>query len=504
MRIDELIRNTPDPRGQPLVELVRGSAPTEILDITEDSRDVAPGTLFVARRGGSHDGRRFIPDAIGRGAAAVLTDRPAPEVDEQVAVLLAEDVPLAASARAERFFGDPSRRLTLIGVTGTNGKTTTAFLVRHLLNHAGRRCGLMSTVLVDDGRESAPASLTTPPGIEISRALGRMVANGCDAAVMETSSHALHQGRTAALRFAIAAFSNLSGDHLDYHASMTEYAEAKAILFDSLDADGVAIVNADDPVSERMLRSTRARTMRVGLEADRTDCRAEILGIDPGGTDVAFHTPRGAFELRLPLVGAHNVANALLAAAIVAEAGLDDDAIRAGLAACAAPPGRLEPVTTPDDPFAVLVDYAHTDAALANVLRAVRGIVPGGGRLVLVFGCGGDRDRTKRPRMAQAACHFADRIIVTSDNPRTEDPERIVEDILEGVDADSRPRTEAIVDRRQAIHRAIETGRAGDVVLIAGKGHEDYQIIGETKHPFDDRQVAREALEAVRGSAVSA
>lgn len=501
MRVAELIADCPGIGPLPEKGSVGG---VEISSIAEDSRQVRPGALFIARPGTKTDGRAFLADAVARGAVAVLSDPTLaiPGAKAQPLVIPAVDVPLAAAHLAERFHGNPSRALHLVGITGTNGKTTTAFLVQQLLGAAGTRCGLIGTVLVDDGATRTPAELTTPSAIDLSVTLARMVANGCAAAAMECSSHALHQRRTAGLRFAVGMFTNLTGDHLDYHGSMEAYADAKAILFDGLDDSATAVVNVDDPASARMVRTCRARVLRCSVRDSRAEFFGHVDEIDPTGVALRLSAPWGMSRLHLPLTGVHNAMNALEAAAAAHALGVAGDTIVAALSRAKAPPGRLEPVTAVDDPFSILVDYAHTDDALDNVLRALRAVVPPSGRLRVVFGCGGDRDRTKRPRMAAVAARLADEIVVTSDNPRTEDPEAIVDEIMTGFDGDAtaghrRPNVERvsrIVDRADAIEHVVGSARPGDVILIAGKGHEDYQIVGTVKRPFDDRIVAREAL----------
>lgn len=482
----------------------------EIVGLAEDSRAVTPGVLFIARAGTKQDGRAFVADAIARGAAAVLTEGEGAEArasgsgEAPVALLASADVPLASARIAERFFGNPSRALDLVGITGTNGKTTTAYLVQQFVKATGKRCGLIGTVAIDDGLHSRSATLTTPDAISLSRALRQMVTNGCSACVMEASSHALVQKRTAGLEFAVGIFTNLTGDHLDYHGSMEAYAAAKAILFTGLSSTSTAIVNSDDPASVEMLRECRARVIRCSIRDPAAECFAHLDALGPGFVSARWTTPWGVKLIRLPLTGLHNLMNAMQAAAGAWALGVAGEAIDAALERCTAPPGRLEPVTTADDPFAVLVDYAHTDDALDNVLRALRALVPPEGRLRVVFGCGGDRDRTKRPRMAAIACRHADEVIVTSDNPRTEDPAQIVEEILAGVPADRRDRTQRCVDRGDAIRGAVHSLQPGDVLLIAGKGHEDYQIIGTTRRPFDDREVARTALAERRTECSSA
>ena len=509
MRLSDLLASCPS-----VVLASQGDPQTEILSLTEDSRTVAPGALFVARAGRRSDGRAFIADAVGRGAAAVLLEAqqgpphgpgtPAaldlgalPAGARRQPALLTPrgtSLELASARLAESFHGRPSHALQLVGVTGTNGKTTTTFLIQQMLRAAGERCGLIGTVVTDDGSAARPSELTTPSAIEISATLARMVANGCQAAAMECSSHALHQGRTAGLRFAVAVFTNLTGDHLDYHGTMEAYADAKAILFRELEPSAVAVVNGDVAWTSRVLEGCRATILRCSLRDPGADFFAHLESLDPGCTVAAVSAPWGRFRLRLPLVGLHNLMNALEAAASVHALGVPGAVIERALSTCAAPPGRLEPVVVPGAPCTVLVDYAHTDDALENVLRAIRSLVPAGARLHVVFGCGGDRDRTKRPRMAAVAARLGDEVVVTSDNPRTEDPAAIVAEILAGVPAGTRSRVRAIVDRAAAIEEAIEDARPGDVVVIAGKGHEDYQIVGTVKRPFDDRLVARAAL----------
>ena len=321
-----------------------------------------------------------------------------------------------------------------------------------------------------------------------------MVDHGCRACAIEASSHALHQGRTAGLTFAAGVFTNLSGDHLDYHGSMDAYLAAKAKLFRAVGDEGWVVVNADDPASAAMLAQFGGRVITTSLTDERAACFAEVGALTSRSTQARLAGPWGEFMVQLPIVGWHNVANALQAAAVVHQLGVNGDALLEGLAHCAAPPGRLEPVSGELDQITVLVDYAHTDDALDNVLRAVRPLVPEAARLIAVFGCGGDRDATKRPRMAGVACRWADAIIVTSDNPRTEDPQAIIDDILNGVPAEKRGHCRVEVDRAEAIHRAIAEAQPGDVVLIAGKGHERYQIIGSARRPFDDRTVANQAI----------
>ena len=491
----DLIRDLP-------VRLIRGDAAICIGGLTDDSRLVSPGDLFVARSGLRVEGLKYVARAIDGGAAAVLTSD-APHLPESVCALHADDPGRVLADLAERFFGSPSRRLDLIGITGTNGKTTTASLAQQILLHAGRRCGLIGTIEIDDGARRTPAELTTPGCVEFSRLLGRMAGNGCTACVSEVSSHALQQHRVSGHRFAAGVFTNLTGDHLDYHGTMEAYAAAKARLFESLDADAFAIVNADDPASNCMLDQCRARVLRCTTSGGDAECRASIFDSAIAGTQLEMDGPWGGMTVRLPLVGRHNACNALEAAAVAWALGVPSDTIQSALEHCTSPQGRLEPVMSAESDMTVLVDYAHTDDALDNVLRALRPLIPDGRRLRVVFGCGGDRDRTKRPRMARVACRWADDVIITSDNPRTENPRSIVDEILSGVPHDCLGRTCAEVDRRAAIRLAIDRSESGDVVLIAGKGHETYQILGTIKHPFDDRQEARKALALRRERAIA-
>jgi UDP-N-acetylmuramoyl-L-alanyl-D-glutamate--2,6-diaminopimelate ligase len=486
MLLEDLIR------GLPITVHGANAAGVRIAGVTEDSRRVEPGWLFVARQGTKRDGGAFIAQAIERGAAAVLASGPT----GVPTALDCQDPAAMGATLAERVHGSPSSHLGLMGVTGTNGKTTVAWLVRQLMNASGRRCGLIGTIEIDEGTGGHPADLTTPAAEDISGSLARMLGNGCKAAAMEVSSHALDQHRAAGLVFRAAVFTNLSGDHLDYHGSMDAYGDAKAKLFERLGRDALAIVNADDPASERMLRDCKAPMLRCSMRG-RGDATVRVVaeGLE---SRITMAGPWGEVGAQLSLVGDHNAMNALQAVAAAHHLGLARDAIQAALPTLAAPPGRLEPVTVSGvEGPRVLVDYAHTDDALEKALMAVAGR-KGEGKLWVVFGCGGDRDRTKRPRMGAVAGRLADRVVVTSDNPRTEEPRSIVDQVLAGVPADVW--TASDPDREAAIRLAIAQADANDVVVIAGKGHEDYQIVadgagGTRKRDFDDRIIARVALE---------
>lgn len=480
----------------------------EITSITEDSRTVRPGALFIARPGATFNGRDFIQDAVEAGASAVLTgERLVEPLAGDRAALATGDVSLAAARLAERFFGEPGSALELIGVTGTNGKTTVAHLVREILCAVGSPCGFIGTTGVADVEEMAPATMTTPGPIELSRMLAKMRDAGCGTAAIEVSSHALHQRRTAGLRFGVGVFTNLSGDHLDYHGDMDAYASAKALLFESLDPDAMAIVNADDAASARMIEKCAAPALLCSLNesesvASPEHCFAAEMEFTIDGLRADLVGPWGAMSVKAPLIGRHNAMNLLQAAAACHALGLARASIKDGIGSVTAPPGRLEPVAPPRGATGprVFVDYAHTDDALAKTLDALRPLAPSGGRLIVVFGCGGDRDRTKRPRMGRIVAERADFAFITSDNPRTEDPEAIIDQIAAGASETLRARIQRNADREEAIGAAICEAGPADVVVIAGKGHEDYQILpdgrgGVTRRRFVDREAAASALE---------
>lgn len=494
MKLSQLIANVDG------VSALDSGDPT-VLSVTDDSRQVAPATLFIARNGSKGDGADHIADAVARGAVAVCIDaavdvkraRAACGAREGVAIIVAQDANRAAPALAQSFHGFPSRSMRVIGITGTNGKTTIAFLAQHLITQAGVKCGLLGTVLTDDGATREQAELTTPGGTELAALFARMVRNQCACAVMEVSSHALDQGRVDGIKFAVAVFTNLTGDHLDYHQTMLSYGAAKAKLFRTLDAGSIAVVNADDSAYAQMVAGCGARVLRCSARDVSAECFVEVTRVALSGMRLRLRGPWGDLEVDLAALGGHNAMNALQAAAAAWSVGVDANSLAQGLAGAISPPGRLELVTSAQSPFAVLVDYAHTDDALLNVLTAVRPVVSDG-RLIVVFGCGGDRDRTKRPRMARTAATHADHVIITSDNPRTESAQAIIDEIATGIPKDCAATVEQQCDRALAIRSAIAIARAGDLVLIAGKGHEDYQIIGKQKFPFDDRNEARAAL----------
>ncbi len=450
----------------------------------------------MAVRGRGSDGHDFIDKAVAAGAAAVIVDRDVPIPPGPVR-LRVEDTREALAHLAAAWFGlrgEPSGRapLSLVGVTGTNGKTTVAWWLRSILAADGRRPALIGTIEYDLLADKTSAPLTTPGSLELSGHLATARDAGASDAIVEVSSHALQQRRCDGLTFAAAVFTNLSGDHLDYHGTMERYADAKRRLFTLLAPDAPAIVNLDDALGAALARELPGKVISYALEAPGADATARIMKMDLRGTEVSLACGSFSVRVTLALLGRHNVENAL-AAAVTAEAlGVDRASIRAGLEGLRYVPGRLERVEPEGCAFTVLVDYAHTDAALASALAALRPLTPG--RLICVFGCGGDRDRSKRPRMGSAVAGSADVAYVTSDNPRGESPQRIIDDILPGFPPAGRCRVNVCVDRRRAIQTAIEGARPGDTVLIAGKGHEEYQQVGDRVLPFSDAEIARACL----------
>lgn len=458
----------------------------DIRGVTCDSRNVRAGWLFVAIPGTKENGAEYVADAVGRGAAAVVCEGTAPEV--KVPVCVVKDARAALSDLAARFYQEPTERINVIGVTGTNGKTTTTFLVRSILEAAGEKPGLLGTIEYSIAGKAIPSPMTTPPADDLQRMFWEMANAGCRSAVMEVSSHSLVQQRVRGVRFAAGIFTNLTRDHLDYHKTHEEYLNAKGILFRQLAPRAVAALNADDPASAIYAAETKGHVVLYGLKKP-AEITAEVDSVTFGGTNLRLKLGAETVPVRSRLIGTHNVYNMLSAAAACWKMGYDADAIRTGLEAMTAVPGRLESVDAGQD-FAVLVDYAHTDDAMRNVLSCVRPLLRG--RLILVFGCGGDRDRGKRPRMGRVADEMSDSVVITSDNPRSEEPLDIIREVAEGF-ASRKYLIEP--DRRKAIRLAITMAKKDDAVLIAGKGHENYQIFKDGPRPFDDRQVAREILE---------
>jgi UDP-N-acetylmuramoyl-L-alanyl-D-glutamate--2,6-diaminopimelate ligase len=477
----------------------------EVADISHDSRTVQPGTLFVAVRGFHSDGHRFIAQAVERGAMAVVAEAGDDAASRAgIPQIIVVDSRKALALLAGNFFGHPSSRLSLVGVTGTNGKTTTTYLVKSIIEAAGSSAGLIGTIEYRIGDRRCPAPNTTPESLELQRFLAEMAGAGVKYCVMEVSSHALELGRTEGCIFAAAAFTNLTQDHLDFHRTMDAYFLAKLRLFTGLARHQQAVVNLDDDRAADIIGSTRATVITTGLSRRAAIRPSGEIGHGIKGLSFVVETPRGPVKVQSPLVGRHNVYNILTAIGIATALGLGTGAIEEGIRAMKTVPGRLEKVEA-GQPYGVVVDYAHTEDALVRLLDAVGEIAAG--RIITVFGCGGDRDRTKRPRMGAAALQGSDIVIVTSDNPRSEDASAILSEIEAGMGEGARVSTPdqigprpgrtpylMIPDRRQAIAIAVRLARPGDVVVLAGKGHEDYQIIGSTKLHFDDREVAREEI----------
>lgn len=472
-----------------------GLVATDVTGVCSDSREAQPGHVFVALPGSKMSGAAFAADAVRRGAVAVVAERDADIGDVAVPVIRVADARAAVARLARGFHGlgriQAQGRFPVVGVTGTNGKSTFAFMVRALLQRAGRRPAMLGTIEYDLVGRKVDAALTTPDAVTLTRHLVEAAGHGADSAVMEVSSHALDQRRTDGIRFATAVFTNLTQDHLDYHGTLEHYRDAKRRLFEQLDRDGTAVLNAHDPNCDYMAAACRGRVLRFGLDS-RADVRGGILQADIGGGTFVLEFEGRQVTVRTPMVGRHNILNALAAAAAGLSLGLELEVIVDGIARLNNVPGRLERVDTSSLGFDIFVDYAHTDDALRNVLSAVRPLTRG--RLWCVFGCGGDRDPFKRPLMARAVTQGADRFVITSDNPRTEDPLKILQDIERGVASADRGRGTTIADRREAIQHAIERLEPGDALIIAGKGHENYQILGTQKIHFDDAEVAREAV----------
>lgn len=471
-----------------------GSGTGSITDVTHDSRQARSGALFVAIKGGTMDGHRFIDEVMRRGAVGIISESE-PPTSFAGAWLQVKDARIALARAADLVNDHPSHDLALVGVTGTNGKTTTTYLCFALAQAAGIKPAMLTTVEYRIGETSEPAVRTTPEASDTNRFLRRAVNDGCKVGVMEASSQAIDLHRCDGLRFKVAIFTNLTRDHLDYHLAMENYFDAKKKLFDGRlgEPPGSSIINIDDEWGSSLANELRDRGQRVLTtslvgEADLTASNIEVSLIR--GTSFTFTSKAGTVDISSPLVGKPHVYNMLTAAGAALELGLSLDAITNGFSTCTGAPGRFERVPHDGD-FAVIVDYAHTDDALLNTLQTARELTEG--RIITVFGCGGDRDRSKRRPMGEIAGNYSDLVIVTSDNPRNEDPLKIISEITAGISPTKTP-FEVCSDRREAIQRAILVAKPGDVVIIAGKGHENYQIIGQDKFDFDDRKVAAEAL----------
>jgi UDP-N-acetylmuramoyl-L-alanyl-D-glutamate--2,6-diaminopimelate ligase len=503
MELDELLR------ASGVAAEMRGDGSVEIRDLAYDSRRVAEGTLFFCFAGEKTDGHDFAPTAVEAGAVALIVERP---LDLEVPQAQVEDARAAMAPIAAAFNGDPTSELTVVGITGTNGKTTTAFLVRHLLEAAGTRCGLLGTVQQVVGGQVEEVERTTPEAIDLQRTFDRMLEAGDGACAMEVSSHALVLHRADAIQFAVKVFTNLSQDHLDFHADMEDYFAAKRLLFSSEGGTplielegGISVLNLDDPYGQRLAEELTSGSggdcITYSASGGAADLSASDVAFDASGSRFLCTTPEGEIEVHIPLPGDFNVSNALAALSVAHALGLDLGDSAGALATAEQVPGRFESIDE-GQAFGVIVDYAHTPDSLENVLAAARRLTRG--RLISVFGCGGDRDTEKRPLMGRAGAELSDVAVVTSDNPRSEQPDAIIEQIRKGIPES--PNAEVVVeaDRRAAIALALARAGEGDEVVIAGKGHEQGQEFeGGRKIPFDDRDVAREELRKLKTSAAT-
>lgn len=482
------MRSVRDLTGRAGIVSVKGDTGTMISDISFDSRKVGPGTLFVAVRGTKSDGHDFIPAAVSSGASAVVCERLPENPTEGVCWILTDDSARALGVVASEFFGNPSSSLKLTGITGTNGKTTIATLLYRVFSGLGYKCGLFSTVCNYIVNKELPATHTTPDPVELNRTLAEMLKAGCDYVFMEVSSHAVDQKRIAGLQFAGGIFTNLTHDHLDYHKTFDNYLKAKKEFFDSLPGSAFALVNNDDKNGKVMVQNCRASKYSFSTKG-LADFRCTVLEQDFSGMSLRIQGK----DVWTRFIGDHNASNLLAVFSAASILGAEDEEVLRILSELRSVPGRLELVEGPGG-ISCLVDYAHTPDALRNVISAVNRIRPGDRQLITVVGAGGDRDRAKRPHMASITAEGSTKVILTSDNPRTEDPEKILDDMEAGITPDMRRKVLRITSRREAIKTAVMLAVPGDVVLVAGKGHENYQEINGVKHHFDDREELRAAL----------
>ncbi|HEU5139822.1 MAG TPA: UDP-N-acetylmuramoyl-L-alanyl-D-glutamate--2,6-diaminopimelate ligase [Bacillales bacterium] len=468
-----------------------------ITSVETDSRNVRKGSLFVCISGARFDGHQFVDQVAESGAAAVVTDHP---VQTSIPVVVVSDTRRASAVLADAFYGQPTKQFHLVGVTGTNGKTTTTHLIEKIFADSGKKTGMIGTIgMTVSGQplEMQSTTPTTPEAVTLQQGFSEMVSRKVDTAVMEVSSHALELGRVHGCDFNVAVFTNLSQDHLEFHSTMEDYFRAKSLLFSQLgntyDRNKVnaAVINADDRRADDLIKVTAAQVVTYGIER-KADIRAEEVELSEKGTRFSLVSPFGRTDIQLKLIGLFNVYNALAAAAASLLSGLSLSQVKASLEEAGGVPGRFE-VIDEGQPFTVIVDYAHTPDSLENVLATVQQFAKG--RIFAVIGCGGDRDRTKRPIMAQKSVEYADISVFTSDNPRSEEPEAIIHDMEDGVRGE---RFVSISDRTEAIHYAVEEADPGDIIVIAGKGHETYQILGDRVIDFDDREKAREAIRKIQ------
>ena len=479
MRLNELLKNI-----KPIQ--IWGDVNTDISGINIDSRKIEPGHLFVAMKGTQVDGHQFIPKALDLGATAILCENLPDVRKDGVTYIQVESTEDAVGKVATLFFGNPTEKLKLVGVTGTNGKTTIATLLYNMFRKLGYKCGLLSTVCNYIEGEAIPTTHTTPDPIELNALLGKMVEAGCQYAFMECSSHAIHQKRIGGLKFAGGIFTNLTRDHMDYHKTVENYRNAKKAFFDGLPKSAFAITNADDKNGMVMVQNCKAQIKTYSTRS-MADFRARILECHFEG----MYLEIDGREVGVQFIGKFNVSNLLAVYGTAIMLGQKPEDVLVVLSTLKSVSGRLEPIHSPEG-YTAIVDYAHTPDALENVLKAIHEVLNGKGRVITVCGAGGNRDKGKRPLMAQEAVKQSDKVIITSDNPRFEEPQDIINDMLAGLDKQQMKNVVSIVDRKEAIRTACMMAEKGDVILIAGKGHEDYQEIKGVKHHFDDKEVVKE------------
>jgi UDP-N-acetylmuramoyl-L-alanyl-D-glutamate--2,6-diaminopimelate ligase len=482
MRLKELLKNIKPTQ-------VVGDENTDITGVNIDSRKIKQGHLFVAMKGTQVDGHQFIPKALDLGASAILCEDLPAELKENVTYIQVASTEDAVGKVATIFYGNPSEKLKLVGVTGTNGKTTIATLLYNMFRKLGYKCGLLSTVCNYIEGEAIPADHTTPDPIELNALLSKMVEAGCQYAFMECSSHAIHQKRIGGLKFAGGIFTNLTRDHMDYHKTVENYRNAKKAFFDGLPKSAFAITNADDKNGMVMVQNCKAQIKTYSTRS-MADFRAHILECHFEG----MYLEIDGHEVGVQFIGKFNVSNLLAVYGAAVMLGQKPEDILIALSTLKSVSGRLEPIQSPEG-YTAIVDYAHTPDALENVLKAIHEVLNGKGKVITVCGAGGNRDKGKRPLMAQEAAKQSDKVIITSDNPRFEEPQDIINDMLAGLDKQQMKKVVSIVDRREAIRTACMMAEKGDVILIAGKGHEDYQEIKGVKHHFDDKEVVKEIFQ---------
>ncbi|OHB40268.1 MAG: UDP-N-acetylmuramoyl-L-alanyl-D-glutamate--2,6-diaminopimelate ligase [Planctomycetes bacterium RIFCSPLOWO2_12_FULL_39_13] len=482
MKLNELCSSLKEHKSSDFLE-------KEIHGITHDSRKVKDGYVFVAIKGHKLDGHNFVTAALDKGASAIVVEKKI-EVTPRVPQIVVTNTRQALASISSRFYGEPSSKMIVVGITGTNGKTTTSYLTKSIIEASGYKTGLIGTIQYQIGKRVIPAQETTPESVEIQSYLSEMLKSNIKYAVIEASSHALSQHRLDGVSFSSAIFTNLSMEHLDYHENIRDYRTEKLKLVKNLSQEAFSILNADHNTSKHFAECTKSKVIWYGMKRSRADVTAEIIDMSTNSTRILLNSPWGKKIINLKLIGKHNIYNALAAAANGLALGFTIDAIKTGIETLSTVPGRLETLNFGQD-FEVYVDFAHTHQALQVILSTLRAITKG--RIILVFGCGGDRDRKKRPKMGHIAEKYSDVFWITSDNPRSEDPNNIIYEIQKGVSKEAYFRVQP--DRKIAIEEALLEAQKGDVVIIAGKGHEQYQILKNTIIPFDDREVVRQALQ---------